>query len=207
MEEQIITIKSEHVHYFIQKQIFSIANILLEPLLHKFPKDPIFYQYRIVIASLNHNIESLLISYKQILENFPGTALELLAKGLYPGEKISNVKTSLHRAVKLDPKNPYLYYFLSSTYLHDGDYPTSLKYANKCLNLDSHFHLALYLRAACSSQLNMYEEYLVDQFSLQCYIPNYSSYRFFESLLEDWEKYKNSGKKPNLPIYFFPEIN
>ena len=205
MEEQIIIMKSEHVHYFIQKQIYSIANILLDPLLHLFPNDPIYYQYKIVIASLNHNIDSLLISYNQILEKFPGTALEILAKGLYPGEKISNVKTFLHRAVKLEPKNPYLFYFLASTYLHDGDYRLSLKFANKCLNLDPNFHLVLFIRMHCYHEFQMLEDFLKDDFSLRCYIPGYSSLRFFESLAKTWKEYKESGKKPFSPILYLPD--
>ena len=109
--------KKVHFHTLIQQFRFSFAKYILEALIKRFPNEPQYYEYMLIIESMEHNPKELIELHKTIHEKFPGTALECLANGLYPGVKINLARDFLHSATRLDPDNAYVYYFLSSTYL------------------------------------------------------------------------------------------
>jgi tetratricopeptide (TPR) repeat protein len=153
----------------------------------------------LIIASMEHNSEELIDLHKAIHDKFPGTALEYLANGLYPGVKINLARDFLHTAIRLEPDNAYMYYFLSSTYLNLNDYDQSLKYANKCLEVDPSFHLALLLRMTCHKKLGNFNEFLNDSFSALCYIESLNGLYIVETIIEELIKHKTSPKNLLVP--------
>ena len=173
VEETIYLI--DLIKFLIQQQRTSFAKVLLKKLVLQYPTQSKYYEYLIIIATLNHNRDEYLVWHKIILEKFPGTALDMMARALFPGEKISNVKAYLKTAIKLEPQNPNLYYFLSSIYLYNGNYKISLRYANRCLKLDPTFFLAFFLRIGCYRPMGMQEELLKDTSSVKFYIQRFKS--------------------------------
>jgi tetratricopeptide (TPR) repeat protein len=191
--------KKAHFHTLIQQFRFSFAKFILEALIKRFPNEAQYYEFMLVIASMEHNPEELVELHKTISDKFPGTALEFLAKGLYPGVKINLARDFLHAATRLDPDNAYMSYFLSSTYLNLSDYNKSLEYADVCLKLDPSFYLALLLRMTCHKKLGNFNEFLSDAFSALCYIENLNGLYIVESIIDELNKHKTAHKKILVP--------
>lgn len=198
MQEYFQLFKKEHFHSLIQQFRFSLAKFILEPLIQRFPNKPQYYEFLLIIASMEHNAQELMDLHKVIHEKFPGTALECLANGLYPGIKISLARNFLQAATRLDPDNPYMYYFLSSTYLNLDDYSQSLEYADKCLKLDPSFHIALLLRMTCHKKMGNFIDFLNDAFSAICNIESLNGLYILNIIHDELNKHKTS--RNNLPI-------
>lgn len=198
MQEYFQLFKKEHFHSLIQQFRFSLAKFILEPLIQRFPNKPQYYEFLLIIASMEHNPQELIELHKVIHEKFPGTALECLANGLYPGIKISLARNFLQAAIRLDPDNAYMYYFLSSTYLDLDDYNQSLEYANKCLKVDPSFHIALLLRMTCHKKMGNFIDYLNDSFSALCYIESLNGLYIVDTIFDELNRHKTS--RNNLPV-------
>jgi tetratricopeptide (TPR) repeat protein len=199
MTENYYVFKKSHFHSLIQQFRFSFAKVILERLIQLHPNEMQYYEFMLIIASMEHNSEELIDLHKAIHDKFPGTALEYLANGLYPGVKINLARDFLHAAIRLEPDNAYMYYFLSSTYLNLNDYDQSLKYANKCLEVDPSFHLALLLRMTCHKKLGNFNEFLNDSFSALCYIESLNGLYIVETIIEELIKHKTSPKNLLVP--------
>lgn len=199
--------KKELFHTLIQKFRFSLAKVILETLIQLFPNELQYYEFMLIIASMEHNSKELFGLHKAIHDKFPGTALECLANGLYPGVKINLARDFLHAAIKLDPDNAYMYYFLSSTYLNLDDYNQSLEYADKCLKVDPSFHLALLLKMTCHKKMGNLNDFLIDSFSALCYIESLNRLYILDTIIDELNKHKTSRKNLLVPpSELVPEI-
>lgn len=189
----------DHIHFMIQQSRFTFAKLILGILIQTYPDDPKNYEFLLIIASLDHNTKEFFDLHKTIRDRFPGTALEYLADGLYPGVKINDARVSLHMAKKLDPQNPFMYYFLSLIYIQSGNYNRGLKYANQCLEIDPRFHIVLLLRRVCFQKIGKMFELTKDSFSAMCYLENVNELHMIETLVDDFNKYKSSDKNLLIP--------
>ncbi len=188
-----------HFHTLIQRFRFSFAKFILEVLIQRFPDEPQYYEFLLIIAAMEHSPEELIRLHKVIQEKFPGTAIECLANGLYPGVKINLARDFLHAGIRLDPNNAYVYYFLSSTYLDLNDYNKSLEYADECLKVDPSFYLALLLRMTCHKKLGNFNDYLSDALSALCYIENLNGLYVVDSIIDEFNKHKTLRKNFLIP--------
>lgn len=199
MPELYHLFKRTHFHTLIQQFRFSLAKFILEVLIRRFPNEPQYHEFMLIIASMEHSPNELIRLHKDIHEKFPGTAIECLANGLYPGVKINLARDFLHAATRLDPHNAYVYYFLSSTYLNLNDYNKSLEYADECLKIDPSFYLALLLRMTCHKKMGNFYEFLSDAFSALCYIENLNRLYIVDTIIDELNKHKTLRKKFLVP--------
>jgi tetratricopeptide (TPR) repeat protein len=195
MQEFINIVKYEHIHALIQQRRFQEATALLEILIQFQPDHPRWYELRLIIASQNSKVDEYLIWYALIQEQFPDSSTAWLAKGLYPGVKIQTARDALLTAAKLDPENPYLFYFLAKTYRYLGNYRLALKNANRCLALDPLFYLVLLERIDCYGHLGNMTEQITDAFAAICYLDGMNKNHLFKKILDEFTRYINSSKK------------
>lgn len=184
--------KKELFHTLIQQFRFSLAKFILEVLIQRFPNEPQNYEFMLIIAAMERKPKELIRLHKVIHDKFPGTALEFLANGLYPGVKINLARDFLHAAIRLDPDNAYMYYFLSSTYLDLDDFNQSLEYADKCMKVDPSFHLALLLKMTCHKKLGNFDEFIIDSFAALCYIESLNGLYILDIIDNELNKHKTS---------------
>lgn len=210
MPEQQIFFKKEHFHSLIQQLRFSLAKVILKSLIQLYPNKALYYEFMLIIASMEHNPEEFFEIHKAICDKFPGTALEYLANGLYPGVKINHAKAFLHAATRLDPNNAYLYYFLSSTYINLNDFTQSLEYANECMKVDPSFHLALLLKMTCHQKMGNIDDLLSDSLSALCYIERLNGLHIVDTIIHELNKNNSTNKnliepplgtEPKTPTY------
>lgn len=168
MESAFSLIEERHIHALIQQSRFHEAAKLLECLIYNYRADSDLVGLRLIVASMQPNVEDYLRWEAIIQKSFPGTGQDWLACGLHPGVDIHQSIIYLQRARKKMNKDPYVHYFLARAWLMLGKTEKALRCANTCYALDVQFHRVLLVRMECYRRMGLRELQVKDGFSLMC---------------------------------------
>jgi len=193
MEKFLNFVEDIHIHALIQQLRLKKAINLLEILIEYHPEVRRWYELRLICSSMKSNVRDFKVLYKIIQQKFPGSSLAWMAKALYPGVKIHLAKIALHTAEKLDAQNSYIYYFLAKTYLYMDNYPLALKYSDRCLEIDSNFHLSYLIRIECHRCMGNIPHMIRDMFYVSCLMQGINMKRLYDELLDELRRPNNSS--------------
>lgn len=168
-------IKYEHIHSLVQHRKFNDANQLLDLIAFNNPYEPIWYGFRVIIASENRAGHELEHWHKTITHFFPLTVQAKLARALKPGTKIQEGSRFLKDAIKQSSNDPYLYYYLANFYRMQSKYEKALHYYTCCLTIDKDFLLAYPFRMNCNHKLGNGSAAMADIINIMTKLPEINS--------------------------------
>lgn len=188
---------SEQVHSLIQQFRFRDALLILSQLYFTEPEEPLWYEYRTIIASEMHRKEELIQLHKFILKFYPNTSQTLMAKALLPGTDIEEAESALQFACELEPSNPYLFYLLGKNYRMQGLLDQAVIDFSHCIKLDRYFILAYLLRADCYSRLGLHTNAFRDYHTCWCLSSSANQKQLIASMVREIKAIKKT--EINLP--------
>ncbi len=198
MDDFINFVGYDEIHALIQQSKFRDGIILLNFLIDHQPHDPRWYELQIIITNQILHVRDFKYWYELIHEKFPDTSQAWMAKALFPGVGFHQSKTSLKRALKKDPENPYIHYYLGKTYRNLRNYQQAIASLSQCLRLDKHFYLAYLLRSDCYKEIGDLKHTIQDAFSAVCYMNDVNKQYIFKKILDEFERKSNSSNR--LPV-------
>ena len=74
------------------------------------------------------------------------------------------------------------------------NYPLALKYSDRCLELDSNFHLSYLIRIECHRCMGNIPHMIRDMFYVSCLMQGINMKRLYDELLDELRRPNNSSK-------------
>ncbi|OJX40818.1 MAG: hypothetical protein BGO78_10840 [Chloroflexi bacterium 44-23] len=135
---------------------FELASELLEPMLTSQPNEPAWYRLKLMAACENFRqkeIEKLIASVQQ---KFPDSAVSALADSLTPGISALKYTRRLNKAIRLEPKDAFLFYLRGRNAINQSSYINALADFNECLEINPNIIKAYLLRSESLSHIGFH---------------------------------------------------